>query len=118
MIETPNDIQINKNTTKSISKLSKLNEKWRIWEGISKKFQNGKAYKDCLIMVYPIETMGDLGNLFKKTSYGFPSRFFFSPKERQIKQFIPDGYSLENITTTNTQVNNYDLVKRSSGKLC
>jgi len=46
-------------------------------------------------MVYPIETLEDLGNLFRNTSYSKPSNFFYNLKDQTVKKYIPDGYMIE-----------------------
>ena len=72
----------------------KLGGRWRIWEG----FQKGKNkvnYADLMAMVFPIETMEDVGYLFNHTSYGTPSKFFFCVEKRTSKKYQPVGYTLE-----------------------
>ena len=46
-------------------------------------------------MVYPIEKLEDLANLFKNTSYSKPSEFFYNITDKTIKEYDQTGYTLK-----------------------
>ena len=72
-----------------------LGGKWRIWEGFQGKPKKDSSYASNMGMVYPIEKLEDLGNLFKNSSYSKPSNFFYNLKDQTVKKYTPTGYVLE-----------------------
>jgi len=72
-----------------------LGGRWRIWEGFQGKAGKGSSYTANMSMVYPIETLEDVANLFINTSYSKPSNFFYNLKDQTVKKYVPSGYTLE-----------------------
>lgn len=70
----------------------KLGGRWRLWEGYPAGKHRGGDYMNTMKMIYPIETVGDLAHLFKNTSYGTPSKFFFCIQSQKMKRYTPDGF--------------------------
>lgn len=73
----------------------RLGGRWRIWEGFQGKPKKDTSYTANMGMVYPIETVEDLANLFKNTSYAKPSNFFYNVNDYTVKKYEPKGYILE-----------------------
>ena len=72
-----------------------LEGRWRIWEGFQGKFKKDSSYTANMGMVFPIETLEDLANLFKNTSYAEPSNFFYNINDSTVKKYEPSGHIIE-----------------------
>ena len=73
----------------------RLEGKWRIWEGFQGKVGRDSSYTANMGMVFPIETVEDLGHLFKNTSYSNPSNFFYNLEDLTVKKYEPRGSVIE-----------------------
>ena len=72
-----------------------LEGKWRIWEGFQGKPKKDSSYSANMAMIFPVEELYDLGYLFKNTSYGKPSDFFYDLKDQTVKKYRPLGFHLK-----------------------
>ena len=88
----------------------KLEGRWRVWEGFQGKFKKDSDYSASMGMVFPIESVGDLAQLFKNTSYAKPSNFFYNIKDMTVKKYEPRGFVVEEDGP------DYKLVSRNSGR--
>ena len=73
----------------------KLGGRWRVWEGFQGQPKNKSNYTDTMGMVFPLESLEDVANLMKNTSYGTPSKFFYCIEKEKVKKYFPEGSILE-----------------------
>jgi hypothetical protein len=94
-----------------------LEGRWRVWEGFQGKFKKDSSYTANMGMVYPIESVQDLANLFKNTSYAKPSNFFYNINDNTVKKYLPEGHIIEVSLNSQEDGEAYKLVSRNIGKI-
>ena len=95
--------------TKRVSK--ELGGRWRLWEGFVPQANRRGNYYDTMRMIFPIENLSDLAYLFKYTSYGKPSNFFFDKDKNTAKKYLANGFRLEDTDE------GYELITLDESKL-